>query len=293
MKRIRAILSAAAILTVSSAGTMPVSGLEYCETLTYIVSENETIITGFCGNPEVLNLPSRIENKPVTEIRENAFYKCDTLKKIKIPESVRKIGHHAFFQCDALEEISIKGEISRLSEGIFYGCESLEKVELKSINYIDDYAFYECRSLKKFPIPQKVSEIGDYAFYNCISLSETMLNNKLLKLGDYAFYNCPALTGINLPESLISAGQYAVGFGDRGSTENFTIIGMPDTIAEHYALNNNINFRQRITSERKSNINGKFILSLTGWIFTALLYGSIMIHLIPAIKKHRRRTAFR
>lgn len=291
MKKINAILSAAAVLLVSAGSCISVSGLEYCETLTYIVSENETIITGYCGNPEVINLPSEIENKPVTEIRENAFYRCSSLTEITLPESVSEIGHHAFFECTSLETVKINGEVDCFSEGVFYGCESLRSIDVRNTAEIDDYAFFGCLSLEKFRTPQGVTEIGEYAFYNCLSLSEISFGNKLHKIGSYAFFNCPELPKISFPENLNSIGQYAAGFSDNGLNKSFEIVGMPDTIAEHYAKSNGIDFRQRITSQRSTILTGENILSTLIWLIFAVLYGITIFYVLPAVKKRRR--AFR
>lgn len=293
MKKIKAILSVTATFIATAGSCIPVSGLEYCETLTYIVSENEAIITGFFGNPEVLNLPSEIDGKKVTQIRENAFYKCEALTEITVPESVTSIGHHAFFGCTSLENVRIGGDIEKLSEGIFYGCESLRSVEVRNISAIDNYAFFGCESLERFSVPQSVTSIGEYSFFGCLSLSDVSLGNKLRKIDRYAFHNCPQLTKITLPESLDTIGQYAVGFTDNGISDGFTIVGMQGSIAEHYADNSNLNFKHRITSQRNSTINVKLIIDILIWLVFAFLYCVVMFRIIPSIKKQKRRRAYR
>jgi hypothetical protein len=45
--------------------SLPVNAEEYCNTLKYTATDNKIIITGYSGNPEVLNIPSRIEGKEV------------------------------------------------------------------------------------------------------------------------------------------------------------------------------------------------------------------------------------
>lgn len=121
MKKLRFILALFSCSMLIAEGSLHAGALSYCGTLTYIISDNHAVITGFEGKPEILELPSVIDGKKVMEIRENAFYKCSDLKKIVIPESVTEIGHHAFYECTSLETAVINGNISKIAEGTFYG----------------------------------------------------------------------------------------------------------------------------------------------------------------------------
>lgn len=288
MKKLKFIVPAIAAAVMMSGNVFSSHALDYCGSLTYIVSGNEAVITGYKGSPEVIELPSQIEGKPVTEIRENAFYKCSTLKEIVIPESVLKIGNYAFFECTSLETAGINARASSVPEGAFYGCESLKNVSLNTnINTVEDYAFFGCRSIEKFDFPVSVTDIGAYSFAGCTGLANVKLSGKLKTIEPYSFYNCTELEKINLPESLLSIGQYAIGFSDSGISDNVTITGISDSIAEYYAESSGVKFKSRIYYENGSIISEKTAAGLLGWLAFAIVYALLMYIII--LKSRQRK----
>ncbi|MCM1227619.1 MAG: leucine-rich repeat domain-containing protein [Clostridium sp.] len=289
MKKAKAIFSAIAVsVIVFSRGTHSY-GLDYCDSLTYVISGDKAIITGYTGNDEVINLPSKIEGYPVTEIRENAFYKCGSLKKIIVPKSVCQIGRYAFFKCTNLETAEINGGALQIPEGLFFGCESLENLSLKiSPSVIGDYAFYGCRSLKEFNVPLSVSEIGESSFAECSDLSKITFGRNLKNIKAYAYYNCTSLEKINLPENLLSIGDHAIGFSESGILENITITGISDSIAEHYAKDSGIKFQNRVRYKSQSTVNISDISNFITWLSFALIYALGMIIIISNLKRAKR-----
>lgn len=288
MKKIKFMIPAFAISAITFLNGFNVYGSEYCDSITYIVSEKEVVITGYTGNPVIINLPSQIDGLPVTEIRENAFYKCGTIKEVIIPKSVSVIGRYAFYDCTSLENIEINGSADQIPEGIFCGCEKLENVSLNiSPSTIGDYAFFGCRSLKEFKLPSSVTDIGSYSFAECSELSEISIGRKLKNIEEYSFYDCEALEKINLPESLLSIGQHAIGFSENGISDNITITGISDSIAEHYAKNSGIKFQSRIRYKSDSVINGSAISKFFTWFSFAIVYILLMIALISGAKRRK------
>ncbi len=76
------------------------------------------------------------------EIGDYAFYYCENLKNIIIPNNIIKIGVDTFSDCKSLTSIIIPN----------------------SVMEIGDYAFYHCENLTSITIPKSVIGIGDYAF---------------------------------------------------------------------------------------------------------------------------------
>ena len=112
---------------------------------------------------------------------------------------------------------------------------------------IEDYAFYDCKSVTSIVIPSTVVSIGPSAFYGCSSLASITLpflggsqhDNAFLgylfgareysdnasyvpsslksvalldgctSIGDYAFYKCSSLTSVTIPDSVVSIGDGA------------------------------------------------------------------------------------
>lgn len=291
MKKLKLIISALAVSLLTLGNGFSAGALDYCGSLTYIVSGNEAVITGYKGNPEIIDLPSQIDGMPVTEIRENAFYKCSSLKEIDIPQSVSKIGNYAFFECTSLETASVSADIPAIPEGAFYGCESLKNVSINAdIVSVEDYAFFGCRSIEEFDFPMSVTDIGAYSFAGCSALSGVSLKGKLQKIEPYSFYNCVNLEKINLPESLLSIGQYAIGFSDSEVSENITITGISDSIAEHYADSSGVKFRSRIYYENRSLINLQTASGFLEWLAFAVVY-FLLMYIILKMKQIKNGAA--
>lgn len=290
MKKLKYVISALAVSVMAFGSGFSAHALDYCGSLTYIVSGNGAVITGYKGSPEVIDLPSQIDGVPVTEIRENAFYKCGTLKKIVIPESVSKIGNYAFFECTSLETAEINAGITAVPEGAFYGCESLENISLNTgVTAVEDYAFFGCRSIEEFDFPVGVTDIGAYSFAGCTGLNEVKLSGKLKNIEPYSFYNCESLDRINLPESLLSIGQYAIGFSDSGVSETVTITGISDSIAEYYADSSGVKFKSRIYYENSSIMSEKTAAGLFGWLAFAIVYALLMCIIISKSKQRKQQ----
>ena len=67
-----------------------------------------------------------------------------------------------------------------------------------TVNEIQDYAFAECKKLKKIAIPEGVKIIGNSAFRNCSALESVTLPTSLEKIGEYAF-SASGLRSVTIP----------------------------------------------------------------------------------------------
>ena len=105
-------------------------------------------------------------------IPEDAFYNCDDLTSVTIPDSVTSIGAYAFYSCSSLSSVTI-GE---------------------SVTSIGNYAFEDCYALTSVTIPDSVTSIGEGAFNSCSSLSSVTIGESVTSIGDYAFYYCLKLS---------------------------------------------------------------------------------------------------
>ena len=100
-----------------------------------------------------ITIPSTVNynNKSyaVTSIGDSAFYDCDGLTSITIPEGVTSIGKGAFYFCKRLTSITIP----------------------EGVTSISDWTFYVCSSLTSITIPESVTSIGYAAFKYCSNLT--------------------------------------------------------------------------------------------------------------------------
>ena len=191
--------------------------------LKYIVSDGEVIIRGY--NPTIsghIVLPDKIEGYPVTRIAVSAFFGCETITGVVIPESVTVIMDSAFKNCKNLETAVLPDKLTELKNGVFYGCSALKSIELpETLTAIGAQAFRACVNIERIEIPGSVKTIGELAFDSCQKLSSIILNEGLQEIGAYAFLNCYVLTEVTIPDSVTAIGEDA--FASCRKLENVTI----------------------------------------------------------------------
>lgn len=133
------------------------------------------------GLSDTLTIPSTLDNKTVTEIRDYAFANnCNqnNVSAIVIPSTVTKIENNAFADGGDITSISFASD-SNLVE-------------------IGDNAFANCSSLTSISLPQSITKIGDYAFYGCDGLTEITIPQYVTEIGYNAFVGCDSLTSISV-----------------------------------------------------------------------------------------------
>jgi len=117
------------------------------------------------GSVKEVVIPGKIEGYPVVSLGEYAFYECDSIERIVIPDSVTSIGNRAFYGCDNLKEINIPDGVTRIGWGTFYDCKNLRQIQMsENITEIQAFAFCNCISLKELYLPISVVSIASGAF---------------------------------------------------------------------------------------------------------------------------------
>ena len=140
---------------------------------------------------ECNSLKSVIIPNSVTIIEEWAFLGCYSLRSIDIPDSVTKMGVSAFRHCNSLKSVNISGGVTSIGDSAFDNCESLKTINIPdSVTSIGDFAFSDCGSLKSVNIPDSVTSIGNCAFSNCSALKSINIPNSVTRIEDNAFFEC-------------------------------------------------------------------------------------------------------
>lgn len=172
------------------------------------ISGGGSINTGFIDG--TLTVITAEDLAGVTRIRDYAFYYCDSLTDITIPDSVTTIGSNAFYSCDSLTDITIPDSVTSIGDGAFCDCYSLAEVTIgNSVTTIGASAFGYCDNLTNIVIPDSVTTISSYTFYNCPNLTSVTIPDSVTHIGGYAFFNCTSLTTVAIPDSVTTIGNWA------------------------------------------------------------------------------------
>ena len=186
-----------------------------------ILTDNEVEVTygeiylqeteSYQGN---IDIPANVVydnvNYKVIGIGKYAFYECNDLISIYLPETIISIGHSAFSGCISLISINLPESLVILEEFTFSNCRSLSYIELPdSLISIERGVFLDCQSLTNIIIPDLVQRIESAAFQRCTSLNEVFFGDSLINIGQGAFTGCSSLTEISFPNSVRSIGEGA------------------------------------------------------------------------------------
>ena len=176
-----------------------------------------------------------------------AFYNCDSLTNIVIPQTTRKLWHSVFTSCDSLEEVIVLSEDITFATRMFSVCNSLKtmtlpfvgstrdentylgylfgaeksrdnekwvpsslkEIKLSSCEKVYENTFRKCTSLTNVIIEEGVKSIENRAFLGCTSLLNVSIPETVLTIDEYAFADCTSLKNVILSETVIKIGKGA------------------------------------------------------------------------------------
>lgn len=220
------------------------------------------IITGL-GDCEDLFIviPDTLEGKPVTGIRDAAFYCQEAIRGVKLGKHVLQVGEYAFFGCVAMEIVELNEGLTRLGQHAFSGCRKIQQIAIPAtMEAIDAWAFFECVGLTKVEIsdlrkwydiafggvysnpvqlagalyvgdelltelivPEEITVIGAWTFAGCKDLKEVTLHASITEIGQRAFLHCDTLSRFTYPATLDAWRQVVLGTYWDFSIEEYVI----------------------------------------------------------------------
>lgn len=215
----------------------PSAAAQQCGDFTYTVNGGAATITGYTGSGGTVIIPSAINGVPVTAIGANAFFSCQALTNVSIPNSVTNVMSEAFCYCFNLASVNIPTNLAVLGDSAFYQCSSLLALHIPaSVTKIGSSAFARCTSvtaisvdvlnpaysscggvvfdkaqtlLVQYPgglagsytVPAGVTAIAECAFQCSTGLTAVSLPKSLVSLGESAFDGCASLASVSLSTS--------------------------------------------------------------------------------------------
>lgn len=173
----------------------------------------------------------------VVNIAEKAFA-SSKITDIEFPSSLESIGFEAFYHCDNLKKVYVPDTVKTLEMRVFAYSAALESVRLpEGLTSVPNALFQECKSLRSVQIPSGVTKIEDSAFAYT-ALTDVVIPDGVTEIAVRAFQGCN-LTKAVIPASVISMDKYTF---ETRYKKNLTIYGMQKSYAQTYALENEINF---------------------------------------------------
>ena len=185
-----------------------------------------------CNDLVCLALPGE-----VTVLEKFSIFNGASLRQIDGLENVTVFGDRSLMNCESLQIVTVCDAAERIGFGAFEGCTSIRCMNLPFVGgsreentylgYIfgaahPDFAkgFYP-RNLAKITLTTACQALENYAFFECESLKEITLSASLASIGVRAFYGCTSLWSITLPDAVTTVRELAFAGCDALTTIHF------------------------------------------------------------------------
>ena len=160
-----------------------------------------------CNMLKSVNLPQSI-----TEIKRDAFHGCSALEHINISENITAIGAYAFYKCKSLKEIYIPAGVTKLIS-VFEGCGSLESIivaENNSVFHSAGNCLIETETKKLLrgchnsviPSDGSVKRLDNYSFDKCKKLESIVIPDGVIEIYNNAFKQCANLKSVTIAKTV-------------------------------------------------------------------------------------------
>ncbi len=191
---------------------------------TYTDGSDGVTITGYTGSEKNLVVPATLDEKTVTAIGAQAFYKNTSLRSIEIPGTVKTIGANAFRDCTEFRTVTLNEGLVSIAANAFIHTDLRTVTFPASLERLGQYAFYNNSSLKTVVFKSAVrgfegdnddrdslhltnlnpdvwyalhGQLGD-VFASCTVLDSVTFADNQEFVGKNMFYGCTSLKNVKL-----------------------------------------------------------------------------------------------
>lgn len=147
------------------------------------------------------------------DIYDCAFYGCQKITSVALPESVRWIGGAAFGEASRLEsiEVSMNNPFLKSEDGVLYTKDGLVLLAYPAgkpdkyykvkdgVKFIAGGAFGGADNLEEIELPRGVFSVEEYAFKGCRHLNKISGASRIYSVKETAYEYCEELDTIDRP----------------------------------------------------------------------------------------------
>ncbi len=160
----------------------------------------------------------------LTIIGNGAFYWCNHLNSIEIPDTVTTLGAYAYYYNSSAAFVSIPASLKSIGSFSFTYCGAVTSFTVDEDNTAfcaqDGVLFNKAMAMlvyypagnarTSYTVPDTVTSIGSYAFGQAKKLTSLDLN-QVTSIGIGALRSCIGLTAITIPDTVVTISQDAFG----------------------------------------------------------------------------------
>ena len=178
-------------------------------------------------------------------VPNNLCYQMDSLRYVRMGQSVRVIGEYAFRACPLLTELELPPMLDSIMTGGLQALRGIKELTIpRTLRYVgligfsgtdsiqihvedlaayaaitcehdeasplyNNYLYVDGQRVTDLVLPDTTRTIGKYAFSGCLGLSSVTLSDSLRTIEEGGFFHLPNVQTIRLPEGCEQVGKMA------------------------------------------------------------------------------------
>lgn len=162
----------------------------------------------FAGTPiKCVILPRALK-----KIGQGMFDSSNYLEEVVMADNITEIGDDSFFRCSSLRKTSQLSSVKRIGSRAFEDCKKLsfDLLDLSSALRIDDSAFLLCELIKSVKLADNCESVGQSAFAGCSSLTSIDYNPDAATIYSSGSFDDSWISGLPVEDNVVYMGRTAL-----------------------------------------------------------------------------------